>query len=170
MIEPPIAEQRKRKRHWFQFSLRTLLVFTLICAVVAWSWPKEWEYDLYGEVGRIRLVFPEVKLSIIFLGLPDERNSAEHGTLMISGLGWQSGSGGSSTGFTQENSYSWGVAEFKVCDRLLRITNRGRKLTYRDQSIYIPGDRPLELIIDASGRLSLPEDNGDKQGPEKTGK
>jgi hypothetical protein len=32
-IEPPKAEPPKRKRRWFQFSLRTLMIFTLICAV-----------------------------------------------------------------------------------------------------------------------------------------
>jgi hypothetical protein len=31
--EPPKAEPPKRKRRWFQFSLRTLMIFTLICAV-----------------------------------------------------------------------------------------------------------------------------------------
>ena len=35
--EPPKAEPPKRKRRWFQFSLRTLMIFTLICAVgCAW--------------------------------------------------------------------------------------------------------------------------------------
>ncbi len=35
--EPTKAEPLRRKRRWFQFSLRTLLVFTLLCAVVsAW--------------------------------------------------------------------------------------------------------------------------------------
>ena len=32
MIEPPKAEPPKRKRRWFQFSLRALLIFTLICS------------------------------------------------------------------------------------------------------------------------------------------
>jgi hypothetical protein len=36
-IEPRAVEPPKRKRHWFQFSLRTLLILTLICAVAA-SW------------------------------------------------------------------------------------------------------------------------------------
>ena len=31
--EPPKADPPKHKRRWFQFSLRTLLIFTLICAV-----------------------------------------------------------------------------------------------------------------------------------------
>jgi hypothetical protein len=35
--EPTTADPPKRKRRWFQFSLRTLLLFTLICAVAA-SW------------------------------------------------------------------------------------------------------------------------------------
>jgi hypothetical protein len=147
-----------RERRWYQFSLRTLLIFALIGSLaVAW-WPMQWDYDVYGEAGRIRLVSCEPTVSIVFLGLPDEHDSAEHGSLIISGLGWQSGSGRSSTGFTQEESYFWGVAEIKICDRLLRITNRGRTLTYRDQAIYIPGDRPLELIIDALGRLSRPSE------------
>ena len=35
--EPSKAEPPKRQRRWFQFSLRTLLIFTLICAVAsAW--------------------------------------------------------------------------------------------------------------------------------------
>jgi hypothetical protein len=35
--KPPKAEQPKRKRRWFQFSLRTLLIFTLIVAIAcAW--------------------------------------------------------------------------------------------------------------------------------------
>ena len=35
--EPPKADPPKRKRRWFQFSLRSLLIFTLICAVgCAW--------------------------------------------------------------------------------------------------------------------------------------
>ncbi len=35
--ESPKAEPPKRKRRWFQFSLRTLLVFTLFCALAsAW--------------------------------------------------------------------------------------------------------------------------------------
>jgi hypothetical protein len=33
--EPPKAEPPKRKRRWFQFSLRALLIFTVICAVAA---------------------------------------------------------------------------------------------------------------------------------------
>ena len=31
--DPPKADTPKRKRRWFQFSLRSLLIFTLICAV-----------------------------------------------------------------------------------------------------------------------------------------
>jgi hypothetical protein len=31
--EPPKAEPPKRKRRWFQFSLRTLMILTLICDV-----------------------------------------------------------------------------------------------------------------------------------------
>ena len=31
--EPPEAEPPKRKRRWFQFSLRSLLIFPIICAV-----------------------------------------------------------------------------------------------------------------------------------------
>ena len=35
--EPTTSEPPKRKRRWYQFSLRTLLIFTLICAIVsAW--------------------------------------------------------------------------------------------------------------------------------------
>jgi hypothetical protein len=35
--EPPKADPPKRKRRWFQFSLRSLLIFTLICAIAsAW--------------------------------------------------------------------------------------------------------------------------------------
>ena len=33
--EPPEAEPPKRKRRWYQFSLRTLMIFTLICALGA---------------------------------------------------------------------------------------------------------------------------------------
>ena len=33
--EPSEAEPPKRKLRWFQFSLRSLMVFNLICAVVA---------------------------------------------------------------------------------------------------------------------------------------
>ena len=28
--EPPIADPPRRKRRWYQFSLRTLMIFTLI--------------------------------------------------------------------------------------------------------------------------------------------
>jgi hypothetical protein len=31
--DPPKADPPKRKRRWFQFSLRSMLIFTLICAV-----------------------------------------------------------------------------------------------------------------------------------------
>ena len=31
--EPPEADPPKRKRRWFQFSLRTLMIFTIIVAV-----------------------------------------------------------------------------------------------------------------------------------------
>jgi hypothetical protein len=35
--EPPEADPPKRKRRWYQFSLRTLLIFMLVCAVpCAW--------------------------------------------------------------------------------------------------------------------------------------
>ena len=35
--EPPKADLPKRKRRWFQFSLRSLMIFTLVCAVAsAW--------------------------------------------------------------------------------------------------------------------------------------
>jgi hypothetical protein len=35
--EPPEAEPPKRKRRWFQFSLLSLLIFTMACAVgAAW--------------------------------------------------------------------------------------------------------------------------------------
>jgi Leucine-rich repeat (LRR) protein len=35
--EPPKADPPKRKRRWFQFSLRSLMIFTLICAIpCAW--------------------------------------------------------------------------------------------------------------------------------------
>ena len=33
--EPSKAEPPKRRRRWFQFSLRTLMIFTLICAIAA---------------------------------------------------------------------------------------------------------------------------------------
>ncbi|HEV2969088.1 MAG TPA: hypothetical protein VGY55_03800 [Pirellulales bacterium] len=36
-VDPPKPHPPKRKRHWFQFSLRSLLIFTLICAIpCAW--------------------------------------------------------------------------------------------------------------------------------------
>ena len=31
--ESPKAEPPKRKRRWYQFSLRTLLIFTVVCAI-----------------------------------------------------------------------------------------------------------------------------------------
>ena len=31
--EPSKAKPPKRKRRWFQFSLRTLLIFTVVCAI-----------------------------------------------------------------------------------------------------------------------------------------
>jgi hypothetical protein len=31
--EPPKADPPKRKRRWFQFSLRSLMIFTAICAI-----------------------------------------------------------------------------------------------------------------------------------------
>ena len=33
--EPPKTDAPKRKRRWFQFSLRTLMIFTMACAVGA---------------------------------------------------------------------------------------------------------------------------------------
>ena len=33
--EPLKADSPKRKRRWFQFSMRTLLIFTLVCAVAS---------------------------------------------------------------------------------------------------------------------------------------
>jgi hypothetical protein len=39
--EPPKAEPPKRKRRWFQFSLRTLMIFTVICAL-AIAWVGRW--------------------------------------------------------------------------------------------------------------------------------
>src|ERR1700676_1787169 len=33
--EPPKADPPKRNRRWYQFSLRSLMIFTLICAVCA---------------------------------------------------------------------------------------------------------------------------------------
>ena len=36
--EPPKADPPKRKRRWFQFSLRTLLIFTLISRLPAAGW------------------------------------------------------------------------------------------------------------------------------------
>ena len=39
--EPPKAEPPKRKRRWFQFSLRTMLIFTVVCAISsAWLGKK----------------------------------------------------------------------------------------------------------------------------------
>jgi hypothetical protein len=39
--EPPKADPPKRKRRWFQFSLRTLMIFTLMCAIpCAWLGSK----------------------------------------------------------------------------------------------------------------------------------
>jgi hypothetical protein len=41
MEAEPIKPEPKRKRRWFQFSLRTLMIFTLICAIgAAWLAPK----------------------------------------------------------------------------------------------------------------------------------
>ena len=33
MCEPVQSDPPKRKRRWFQFSLRSLMIFTLICGV-----------------------------------------------------------------------------------------------------------------------------------------
>jgi hypothetical protein len=33
--EPLKADPPKRRRRWFQFSLRTLMIFTLVCAIGA---------------------------------------------------------------------------------------------------------------------------------------
>ena len=56
--EPTKAEPAKRKRSWFQFSLRTLLIFTLICAV-ACAWlarkidQKRKEREAMVELGKL---------------------------------------------------------------------------------------------------------------------
>jgi hypothetical protein len=31
--EPPTAEPPKRRRRWFQFSLRSLMIFTVVCEI-----------------------------------------------------------------------------------------------------------------------------------------
>ena len=35
--EPPKADPPKRKRRWYQFSLRTLMIFTMVVAIWAWG-------------------------------------------------------------------------------------------------------------------------------------
>jgi hypothetical protein len=35
--EPPIAEPPKRKRRWYQFSLRTLLIVMAVAAILVWG-------------------------------------------------------------------------------------------------------------------------------------
>jgi Leucine Rich repeat len=41
--EPPQADPPKRKRSWFQFSLRSLLIFTVLCAIAAGLLGKKME-------------------------------------------------------------------------------------------------------------------------------
>jgi hypothetical protein len=45
--DPPKAEPPKRKRRWFQFSLRTLLIFTMVVAV-ACGWVG-WQAKIVRE-------------------------------------------------------------------------------------------------------------------------
>ncbi|HEV2972594.1 MAG TPA: hypothetical protein VGY55_21685 [Pirellulales bacterium] len=92
-------------------------------------------------------------MSIVFQGLSDE-SSFERGALMVSGLGYYASEEHSSTGYFERMHYSWGVAEIQINDRVVRITDFGRKLTYKGKTIDIPGKSPLNLVIDASGRLS----------------
>jgi hypothetical protein len=56
--EPPEAEQPKRKRRWFQFSLRSLMIFTLVCAIpCAWLGRKiERKRKEQGAVQAIELL------------------------------------------------------------------------------------------------------------------
>jgi hypothetical protein len=150
----------------FQFSLRSLMIgVTLLaagCFFVRLAWPVVWHFSLEGEKGRTRLVFEEPKLSIVFLGLPDAGGFGGSDDLRVSGWGHEYSVGGSSTGFSSEYEYSWGVAEFRVCDRALRITNGGKKLTYKGETIDIPGDSPVELVIDASGHCAVSRNLGRK--------
>ena len=56
--EPPVAAQKHSKRRWFQFSLRTLMIFTLICAVAS-AWlgikidQKRKEREAVAAIGKL---------------------------------------------------------------------------------------------------------------------
>jgi hypothetical protein len=151
-------------RRRFQFSLRSLMIGVALLAVgcffVRLAWPVVWHYSLTAEKGRTTLVFAEPKLSIVFLGLPDTGGFFGSDDLRVSGWGHEYSVGGSSTGFSREYEYSWGIAEFKVCDRALRITNGGKKLTYKGETIDVSGDSPVELVIDASGHCAVSRNLG----------
>ena len=48
-VEPTKAEPPKRKRRWFQFSLRSLMVFNLICALRPVGWARRWSENATSE-------------------------------------------------------------------------------------------------------------------------
>ncbi len=73
---------------------------------------------------------------------------------MVSGFGFESGYGRSSSGYSERRTYRWGRAEMAVNDRLICITDFGRKLTYNGYTFDIHEDVPLMLVIDATGRVS----------------
>jgi hypothetical protein len=62
--EPPKADLPKRKRRWYQFSLRTLLVVTVILALVLGWLGKKIEQDRNEREiidGILQQVFPSSK-------------------------------------------------------------------------------------------------------------
>src|SRR6516225_1917245 len=66
--EPPKAELPKRKRRWFQFSLRTLMIGVTLCACLFGVW-GHWDY-LPGTIRR------------------DKTNGFIHGTGSLVGFYW----------------------------------------------------------------------------------
>jgi hypothetical protein len=127
----------------------------LIGVVAWWAMPNVvWNYTVAGSSGGVTIRFEEPRVSLTFEGIRlPEGDGGGSGTLMVSGLGFQSGHGQSSSGYSERQSYAWGRAEFIINDRAIHITDAGKKITVAGRAFSIRQDAPLELRIDSSGRV-----------------
>ena len=153
------------KLRWYQFSLRTLMVFVTMVAVIFGIWRSfrttiicEEFNDINGTatLSLRRNGEGNPFLSVIFEGV-SVGNYHQSGSTEVALFGThRESSGGYGNIHIKCNSYSGGILEYNIsCPKHIKISicNDGRSIRCDDNEFNIPTGKKLELRVPPNGEI-----------------